>query len=265
MRRREVIGLLTAAALPVQAWAQNARKVYRLGVSAQSSRWLEEVGRVLLLPEVARQGFVEGSNLVVDFRSGADKDLESLAGELVERAPDAILTIASPPTRAARARTSTVPIVLYGWQDAVAEGFAETLARPGGNVTGVVIMSVQLEAKRLQLLNEAVPAARRITALLYGGDEPLRARQTQELQTTAAALNLELQILPVSDPRDLPGTFAAMTASGAEALLIGANGRKKMRLLQNCSDHFGYPRRLLRGLAARIWWNPFERGCSATE
>ena len=71
----------------------------------------------------------------------------------------------------------------------MAEGFAETLARPGGDVTGVVIMSVQLKSKRLQLLNEAVPAARRITALLYGGDEPLRARQTQELQTTAAALN----------------------------------------------------------------------------
>src|SRR5215208_142834 len=84
MRRREVIGLLTAAALPVQAWAQNARKVYRLGVLAQSSRWLEEVGGVLLLPELARQGFVDGSNLVVDFRSGADEDLESLAGELVE-------------------------------------------------------------------------------------------------------------------------------------------------------------------------------------
>jgi hypothetical protein len=177
MRRREVIGLLTAAALPVRAWAQNARKVYRLGVLAQSSRWLDEVGRVLLLPELARQGFVEGSNLVVDFRSGADENLEGLAGKLVERAPDAILTIASPPTRAARTRTSTVPIVLYGGQDAVAEGFAETLARPGGNVTGVVIMSVQLEAKRLQLLNEAVPAARRITALLYGVDEPLRSRQ----------------------------------------------------------------------------------------
>jgi putative tryptophan/tyrosine transport system substrate-binding protein len=256
MRRREVIGLLTAAALPVRAWAQNARKVYRLGVLAQSSRWLDEVGRVLLLPELARQGFVEGSNLVVDFRSGADENLEGLAGKLVERAPDAILTIASPPTRAARTRTSTVPIVLYGGQDAVAEGFAETLARPGGNVTGVVIMSVQLEAKRLQLLNEAVPAARRITALLYGGDEPLRARQTQELQTTAAALNLELQILSVSGLADLPAAFAAMTAGGAEALLIGANARL-----------YSYRAELLsRAFAARLptvceWGSMAREGC----
>ena len=134
MRRREVTGLLTAAALPVQAWAQNARKVYRLGVLAQSSRWLEGSWPGTPPAGAGATGFCDGSNLVVDFRSGADEDLESLAGELVERAPDAILTIASPPTRAARARTSTVPIVVYGGQDAVAEALRRRSPDPGATL-----------------------------------------------------------------------------------------------------------------------------------
>src|SRR5215218_3694462 len=203
MKREILLALLGAAALARSAAAQNARKVYRLGVLAQSSRWMEEVGRTLIVPELARQGFVEGSNLVIDFLGGPDEDLPRLAGEIMDRAPDAILTVAAPPTRAAQTRTSTVPIVLYGGQDAVVEGFAETLARPGRNVTAVVIMSVQLESKRLQLLHEAVPAIRRVTALLYGGDEPLRARQTEELQRTAAALGLELRITDGANARRL--------------------------------------------------------------
>jgi putative ABC transport system substrate-binding protein len=257
MRRREILlALLGAAALARSAAAQNARKVYRLGVLAQSSRWMEEVGRTLIVPELARQGFVEGNNLVIDFLGGPDEDLPRLAGEIVDRAPDAILTVAAPPTRAVQTRTSTVPIVLYGGQDAVVEGFAETLARPGRNVTGVVIMSVQLESKRLQLLHEAVPAIRRVAALLYGGDEPLRTRQTEELQRTAAALGLELQILAVRAPDDFAPAFAAMVASGAEALLIGANARL-----------FSYRRELLdRALATRLptvceWGSMARDGC----
>src|SRR3954451_13497071 len=100
MRRRAFIAVLGAAAVARPASAQNARKVYRLGVLAQSSRWMEEVGRTLIVPELARQGFVEGSNLVIDFLGGPDEDLARLAGEIVDRAPDAILTVAAPPTRA---------------------------------------------------------------------------------------------------------------------------------------------------------------------
>ena len=95
-------------------------------IPCRALRWAEFTGRRV----AAQQGFVEGSNLVVDFGSGADEDLESLAGELVQRAPDAILTIARVRTRAARARTSTVPIVLNGGQDAVAEDFAERSPAP---------------------------------------------------------------------------------------------------------------------------------------
>jgi putative tryptophan/tyrosine transport system substrate-binding protein len=193
MNRRDFMGALAAAGLPAAGSAQDARKIYRLAVLAQSSPSVEAV-RSIVVPELAKQGFVEGVNLVVDLHAGADDELPSLAGEIVDRAPDAILTIASQPTRAARRRTSTIPIVLFGGEDAIAEGFAETLARPGGNVTGVVIMAVQLDGKRLQLLHEAVPSARRVAVLLYRG-EPLHKRTAQELHTAATALGLDLQVL----------------------------------------------------------------------
>ena len=109
----------------------------------------------LFFRELAKHGFLEGTNLTLDFRAGLDAELPRLATEIVTARPDAIFTI-EPPTRAARESTSTIPIVMFGGEDAIFEGFAETLARPSANVTAVVIMSVQLEAKRLQLLHEAV-------------------------------------------------------------------------------------------------------------
>ncbi|MFL5079898.1 MAG: ABC transporter substrate-binding protein [Microvirga sp.] len=223
MRRRDFMGALAAAGLPAAGSAQDARKIYRLAVLAQSSPSVEAV-RSIVVPELAKHGFVEGVNLVVDLHAGPDDELPSLAREIVDRAPDAILTIASQPTRAARGRTSTIPIVLFGGEDAIAEGFAETLARPGGNVTGVVIMAVQLDGKRLQLLHEAVPSARRVAVLLYRG-EPLHNRTAQELHTAATALGLDLQVLSALGRDDFPAAFADMKNSGAQALLIGAYAR----------------------------------------
>jgi putative ABC transport system substrate-binding protein len=223
MRRRDFMGALAAAGLPAAGSAQDARKIYRLAVLAQSSPSVEAV-RSIVVPELAKQGFVEGVNLVVDLHAGADDELPSLAREIVDRAPDAILTIASQPTRAARRRTSTIPIVLFGGEDAIAEGFAETLARPGGNVTGVVIMAVQLDGKRLQLLHEAVPSARRVAVLLYRR-EPLHERTAQELHTAATALGLDLQVLSALGRDDFPAAFADMKNSGVQALLIGAYAR----------------------------------------
>jgi putative tryptophan/tyrosine transport system substrate-binding protein len=223
MRRRDFMGALAAAGLPAAGSAQDARKIYRLAVLAQSSPSVETV-RSIVVPELAKHGFVAGVNLVVDLHAGADDELPSLAREIVDRAPDAILTIASQPTRAAQRRTSTIPIVLFGGEDAIAEGFAETLARPGGNVTGVVIMAVQLDGKRLQLLHEAVPSARRVAVLLYRG-EPLHKRTAQELHTAATALGLDLQVLSALGRDDFPAAFADMKNSGAQALLIGAYAR----------------------------------------
>jgi putative ABC transport system substrate-binding protein len=224
MRRREVIGGLVATSVAAKTQAQSTGKVYRLGVLAQSEQAIATV-RSIVVPELAKLSFVEGNNLTLDFRAGADQDLPKLADELLNARPDAMLTIASPPTRAAGGRTSTVPIVMFGGDDAIAEGFADTLARPGGNVTAVVIMSVQLEAKRLQLLLEAVPSARRIGVILYGGDEPLRKRQEEALRNSANALSLNLHFATARGPEDFPLAFAAFTVNDTQALLIGANAR----------------------------------------
>ena len=181
--------------------------------------------RSIILPELAKHGFLEGTNLRLDFRAGLDAELPRLATEIVTARPDAIFTIATPPTRAARESTSTIPIVMFGGEDAIFEGFAETLARPSANVTAVVIMSVQLEAKRLQLLHQAVPSARSVGVLLYGGDEPLRRRQEEELDRAAAALGLTSTSFPASALTISRLHSPGCPAKGAQALLIGANAR----------------------------------------
>src|SRR5215213_6884627 len=138
MRRRDFMGALAAAGLPAAGSAQDARKIYRLAVLAQSSPSVEAV-RSIVVPELAKHGFVEGVNLVVDLHAGADDELPRLAREIVDRAPDAILTIASQPTRAARGRTSTIPIVLFGGEDAI--------AAPAGDHCGDLTRCARVEAR----------------------------------------------------------------------------------------------------------------------
>jgi putative ABC transport system substrate-binding protein len=223
MNRREVIRLAAAiAAYPAVARAQPTVRPQRLGVLALSPRTLENL-HPAFLPELARLGFVEGQNLELDFRPGPEAELPRLADEIVRGGADVILAIASHAAGAAQARTSTVPIVMFGGEDAIVEGFATTLARPGSNVTAVVILSTQLEPKRLNLLHDAAPAARRIAALLYEDRKAGSERQADELRRAATALGLDLQIVQTRRREDFPLAFAAMQAHGAEALLIGAH------------------------------------------
>jgi putative ABC transport system substrate-binding protein len=119
-----------------------------------------------VLQELAKLGFSEGRNLVLDKRAGDAAALPDLARELVLAKPDAIFVAGTDALRAASAATNTVPIIQLG-PDPVRLGLAASLARPGGNVTGVVILGAELDGKRLSLLHEAVPNARRIGALLW--------------------------------------------------------------------------------------------------
>jgi putative tryptophan/tyrosine transport system substrate-binding protein len=223
MRRRVFLSLITAAALSTPVFGQTPGKVYRLGVLSQVSRsW--QATRSIVLPELARSGFIEGTNLIVDFRTGEVEGLPRLAREMVNQSPDAILAIAPAAARAARQTTNTIPIVLYGGQDAIAEGLAMSLSRPGGNVTGVVILTTQLDTKRLQMLHQAIPAARRI-ALLQHSPSTIRTRAEteQEVRSLATNLGIEVFVLQAAGPEEYPAAFASMKASGAQALVIGAN------------------------------------------
>jgi putative ABC transport system substrate-binding protein len=220
VRHRKFLGALVIAALCSPAHGQTSGKVYRVGVLAQiqgHNRTIREV----LIPELARLGFVEGANLAFDYRAGVD-ELPRVARDLAGGSPDAILAIASLATRAAQQASSKIPIVFFGGQDAIQEGFAESLSRPGGNITGVVILGASLEAKRLQLLHDALPTAKRIAVLLYS-KSPTRAEAEREVRFAAQNMGVDLLVLDAVGPAEYGAAFEAMKRGGAEALLIGAN------------------------------------------
>jgi putative tryptophan/tyrosine transport system substrate-binding protein len=222
MKRRAFIsglGITAACQLLGGAYparAQTPNRIYRLGhlaIAADSEAFTRQIS----LPELARLGFVEGRNLVFDGRVGQPDALAGLMGELLAARPDAIVAV-GPAMAAAGAATRSVPIVTFGY-DPIELGLAASYAQPGGNVTGVVILASELEAKRLSILLEAVPGRRRIAVLLpsagWGGSEVA-------LRKAASGLGVELLVFAVAKPDDYLAAFAAMRAQGAQALLIGA-------------------------------------------
>ena len=224
MRRREFVSGLgrVAATWPLAAGAMPARaqapaRVYRLGHLANSVD-TERYTRETTLPELARLGFVEGRNLVFDAHNGASAQLPALMGELLAAKPDAVIAVGDAAVLAAAAATRTVPIVGFGG-DMVKLGLAQSHARPGGNVTGVSILTDKLDVKRLSILRETVPDRRRVAALL---STTQRALIEPALRKAAPGLGVELHVFPVAEPADYRGAFAAMRTAGAEALIIGA-------------------------------------------
>jgi putative ABC transport system substrate-binding protein len=166
---------LVTLAVSGPAGGQTADRVYRLGALTRSAGTIERL-RANILPVLTRQGFVEGRNLVLEVRTATDVELPALAQELLATKPDVILANGSAAISAVRAHSNAVPIVgaaIGG--DPVAAGFAASLARPGGNVTGVFMLAPDLDAKRLELLHQAVPTARRVAAL---GTSPMPLRRT---------------------------------------------------------------------------------------
>jgi putative ABC transport system substrate-binding protein len=186
-----------------------------LAPSAPSLQYTREV----TLPELVKLGFEEGRNLVLDERAGVAADMPRLTAEILHANPDAILAIGGDAIRAATEATSTVPLVLFG-----APPSGSGLAHRSGNVTGVVILGAELDAKRLDLLREAVPAAKRIAALLLP-TAPLRTATEAALKTVATAAGLELLIFDAASPADYPAAFEAMRNADAQALVVMATAR----------------------------------------
>jgi putative ABC transport system substrate-binding protein len=162
-RMRRVGFLLVLLTVPVAAQTAG-EKVYRLAELAPSEASLE-ITRAETLPELARLGFRDGRNLILDERAGDAAAMDGMARELLRAMPDAIVAIGPDAIVAAAKATRTVPIITFG-NDPVQRGFAVSHARPGGNVTGVAILAEELDGKRVDILHEAVPEARRVAALL---------------------------------------------------------------------------------------------------
>ncbi|MGY8668594.1 ABC transporter substrate-binding protein [Bradyrhizobium sp. UFLA05-109] len=196
--------------------AEAAEHVWRLGVLSLPDRGAI---RSVALPYLAARGFVEGRNLVVDFRVGTEEKMPAMAQALVGDKPDVIIASSDWSLDAARAATSTIPIVAAPMgADPVRAGVAESWAHPGGNVTGVCLIAPELEVKRLSLLHEALPSVHRIAVIsahrkiVEAGFAPLRK--------AAAQAGLELVEIWVEGPNEYAAAFDAMRSSDVEALVI---------------------------------------------
>jgi putative ABC transport system substrate-binding protein len=216
MRRREFITLVgAAAAWPLAARAQEVGRTYRLGFLLPTARQVPQVEA--FFDELRLNGFVEGKNLVVipgGFEA-TDDNLAERAAVLINAAPDAIVAGPAPPLRALQAITRSVPLVGMS-EDMVGEGLVATLARPGGNITGISLLSPELDGKRQDILIEAVPSARRIAALADSRQTPPYHLQT--LQHAARSRGVELAVFGVNGPEEIASAIDAAKAGGAEAL-----------------------------------------------
>ena len=216
--------LAGAVAGPLAAGAQQAGKVYRIGVignsppnTSVSSRFHEAFRQGL-----RERGWVEGRNTVIEWRfaEGRMERLPDLAAELVRLKVDVIVTTAGGPgARAAKQATTTIPIVAVAISDPVGQGLVASLARPGGNVTGLATLYPELAVKRLGLLKETLPGVSRV-AVLWNAANPGNVIILRGVQAAAQTLGVTLQLREVRGPDDFDAAFAKMSRERSDALMI---------------------------------------------
>ena len=218
MRRREFIALMGASVTwPFAALAQELGRIYRVGGVSSSARNTPHF--VAMFDELRRRGFIMGQNLAVDWRSyGPRIDLiPQFVAELVKGQVDVILVFGDAAIRAAQQATTTIPIHA-GAEDMVGSGLVNSLARPGGNTTGVSVLGTELNGKRQDILIEAVPGLRRMAALADSNVTPVA--KLNELQEAARARNIELSIHRVVSGDEIAAAIDMAKSSGATALNV---------------------------------------------
>jgi putative ABC transport system substrate-binding protein len=170
-------------------------------------------------------GWIDGQNYVGEWRydEGKAERLPELAGELVRLQPNVLVTLGgTPAAKAAKQATSTIPIVMVAVGDPVGTGLVDSLARPGGNATGLANFAPEITGRRLELLNEAVPNAARI-ALIWNPDNPASQAEWPLWQAAATAVGLRIESIAVRDTDPLPAAFAALAADRPDALMVGSD------------------------------------------
>jgi putative tryptophan/tyrosine transport system substrate-binding protein len=230
MRRREFSTLLCGAAtasiiLPFAARAQQ-KATPVIGYLLIGKPDLTAPYVAATRQGLSETGYVEGQNLTIEYRYAASLDgLPAMAADLVGRKVDVIVAGGDPPAHAAKNATSTIPIV-FSSRDAVGDGLVASLARPGGNLTGVSFLSAELHAKRFELLSELVPQAK-VIALLVNPNNPATERVMRAMQEAARAKGVQLHILKESAilkiDIELDAAFAALVQRQAGALVVSAD------------------------------------------
>ena len=208
----------TIAVVPHVARAQQPASPRRVGVLAVSfsaeSKEAKQFRQGLL-----DAGYAEGRDLVIEWRyaNGDYARAPELAADLVQRKIDVIVVQSTPAAQAVKRATSTIPIVMASVADPVGSGLVASLAHPGGNVTGLSLMTTDLSAKRLQLLKEAIPRIARV-AVLWNPATPWHPRVIEELKTAAPSLSMELQFVSARTPEEIGSAFSAVNRAHAQAL-----------------------------------------------
>ena len=219
MDRRHFLltSLAGALAVPLAAEAQQAGKVPRIGILLYDGA---PPGLLATFRERLRDvGYVEGRNVSLELRNaqGRKEQLALLADELVRVKVDIILAVNTPSALAAKEVTTTIPIVITRIADPVKSGLVASLARPGGNVTGLSFMQPEQNAKRIELLREILPGFSRL-AVLFNADNPGATLNAAEQERASAQMGLTFLPLPVRAPSDFPGAFEAAARARAEVL-----------------------------------------------
>ncbi len=221
MRRRELIVLLGGAMTAGRALYAQQKAMPVIGYLHFASAGLAPTPAVFLqgLSEI---GYVEGQNVAIEYRwaEGHYDRLPALATDLVGRKVDVIAAIGPPSASAAKSATSTIAIVFAVGTDPVATGLIASLARPGGNLTGISNLAVELVPKRLELLSELVPQAR-VIALLVNPNNAYTERMIRDVQEAARVKGLQLQILKAATESEIDAAFAALVNLHADALVAG--------------------------------------------
>jgi len=224
MKRREFITLLGgAAAWPLAARAQQpATAVVGFLHGASPEGYAPMV--TAFTQGLKEAGYVDGHNVAIEFRwaEGHYDQLPAMAADLVRRQVAVIVTGGTPPAFAAKAATSTIPIVINVGIDPVQAGLIASLNRPGGNVTGVALLTVELAAKRLELLHELLPTAS-VVALLVNPSNPLTESETRGVREAARSLGLQLQVLNASSESEIDKAFRRFIELRADALIVSVD------------------------------------------
>jgi putative tryptophan/tyrosine transport system substrate-binding protein len=219
VKRREFITLLGGAAWPMAAWAQQP-KVRTIGVLVRSAPGWERFWQ--LFPELLRElGYIDGQNVRFEFRSdqGQMSRLLQLAAELVRLKVDVIVPWFTPAAIAAKQATREIPIVCANCGDMVATGLAESLARPGGNVTGSTSLGPELSAKIVELIHDMLPSARRV-AVLVNSPDPFSGPFLKQIQMAGEITGTAIEPIMIQNAEELDPAFPAMERARPDAVIV---------------------------------------------
>jgi len=229
MRRRQFITLLGGVAAassflwPLAARAQQSGPMPVIGYLGAASPTL---GRSRALQQGLKEaGYVVGENVAIEYRwaEGEYDRLPALALELVRRQVSVLVTGGNAAAFAAKAATTTIPIVFILTEDPVHLGLVASVPKPGGSATGINVVSGELTAKRLELLHELVPTAARVSVLVNPADPTATETTLRDLEPAARAIGLEIQVLKITTSQEIHAAFAAMVRERTEALFLGSD------------------------------------------